>query len=319
MRRQATAPTMLLAGLLAIGLAFLPACGSEQAAEPGAEEQAQEQTDQAAEEAEETEPAEEPAEAEPEVLSAWVVSGVTGTNAMGDEYSSAYTLDEHGNVTKIESSYGNVTTCEYDEFGNVTREVFDFGDGTTVTSTYEYVLDDAGRPVSCHAEDVSDDPEFPSTTTYDTTYEYYEDGGLKSEATDMVNVASYEGQEETYTSRRVYEYDEGGLQTGEFFEDEESSSETTFAWELDEAGNPVRVTRTTTEGEESYDLVSTFECDENGNVVSRTDEYRMTTYDENNKPTDHEVITMTQSSEYTYVEDCSRAAYDGAQLTGLQL
>lgn len=306
MRRSSKLSTVALAGMLALGLAFLPACSSE-APEPAAETEAAEQ--EVTEAPEEGQAAEEP---EPEALGAWIAIGESGTNFIGDEYTLTNELDEHGNVVRAERSYGVVSENEYDEYGNVIHEVTSFSDGSTYDGTHEYVLDENGRPVSDHYVEVSDDPDYPSTTTNDMTYEYHANGVMKSSECYMESVMVIEGEEDVSSIHYVTEYDERGFEVLFRYESEYGTSETTTAWEFDDAGNPVKAVRTTTDEEGTTELTSTFECDENGNIVSRTDEAVATSYDENNEPTGTEIRSSTKSIEYTYVEDCSRAAYDSA-------
>lgn len=314
MRKSTKLSTVALAGMLALGIAFLPACSSEPASEPSAEEEAQEQ--EASEEeqaAEEPEPEAAP-EAEPEALGAWVVTSVSGTNIAGDEYTVTNELDEHGNVTRSDSTSGVVTTSEYDEYGNVTHEVAVFDDGFTYDTTHEYALDENGRPVSDHYVEVCESSDYPSTTTCDVRFEYHANGMLKTWTNDMVYVTSIEGEEETFAYHYVTEYDEQGYEVLYRCEYDGGSSERTTVWEFDEAGNPVKAVNTTTDEDGTNELTSTFECDENGNVISRTDENIMTRYNENHEVEGTEVTSSTKTFEFAYVEDCSRAAYDSAQL-----
>ena len=140
--------------MLALGLAFLPACSSGTEPEPAAETEAEEQEAPEEQATEEAEP-----EAEPEVLGAWIATNESGTSAMGSEYTLANELDEHGNVVRSERSSGIVITSEYDEYGNVTHEVTTFDGGSTYDMTHEYVLDENGRPLSDHAVEVDNDPD----------------------------------------------------------------------------------------------------------------------------------------------------------------
>lgn len=313
MRKSTKLSTVALAGMLALGLAFLPACSSEPAPEPAAEEEAQEQEAPEEQATEESEPEAAP-EAEPEALGAWVVTSMSGTNIVGDEYTVTNELDEHGNVARSESTSGLVTTCEYDEYGNVTHEVAVFDDGFTYDTTHEYVLDENGRPVSDHYVEVCENSDHPSTTTCDVQFEYHANGMLKTWTNDMVYVTSIEGEEETFTYHYVLEYDDRGFEVLYRCEYDGGVSERTTVWELDEAGNPVKAVNTTTDEDGTNELTSTFECDENGNVTSRTDENIMTRYNENHEVEGTEVTSTTKTYEYTYVEDCSRAAYDSAQI-----
>ncbi|MBQ6491014.1 MAG: hypothetical protein IJI88_01930 [Atopobiaceae bacterium] len=258
MRKSSRLSTVALAGMLALGLAFLPACSSGTEPEPAAEAEAEER------EAPEEEQATEEAELEPEVLGAWIATNESGTSAMGSEYTLANELDEHRNVVLSERSGGIVTTSEYDEYGNVTHEVTTFDGGSTYDMTHEYVLDENGRPLSDHAVEVDNDPDYPGTTTYYVTYEYHANGVLKSQTRDMESVVVIEGAEDVATNHYVVEYDEQGYEVLFRYEGDYGNSETTTVWEYDDAGNPVKAVRTYTSGDETYELTSTFECDENG-------------------------------------------------------
>ena len=309
MKKNSKLSTVVLAGMLALGLAFLPACSSGTEPEPAAETEAEEQEAPEEQATEEAEP-----EAEPEVLGAWIATNESGTSAMGSEYTLANELDEHGNVVRSERSGGIVITSEYDEYGNVTHEVTTFDGGSTYDMTHEYVLDENGRPLSDHAVEVDNDPDYPGTTTYDVTYEYHANGVLKSQTSDMESVVVIEGTEDVATNHYAVEYDEQGYEVLFRYESDYGNSETTTVWEFDDAGNPVKAVRTYTSGDETNELTSTFECDENGCIVSRTDETPLTRYNENNEPEGTEIASSTRTFEYVYVEDCSRAAYDSANL-----
>lgn len=128
------------------------------------------------------------------------------------------------------------------------------------------------------------------------------------------NESGTEGTEHVSKVHYVVAYDEQGYEVLFHFESDYGNSETTTVWEFDDAGNPVKAVRTYTSGDETYELTSTFECDENGNIVSRTDETPLTRYNENNEPEGTEIASSTRTFEYVYVEDCSRAAYDSANL-----
>ncbi len=230
----------------------------------------------------------------------WVLVKET-TTYKEDEFETSYVvtyeLDEHGNTMSATHDSGGgepyVTTYEFDEDGFVTKYTETGYETATVTNTLK--KDDQGREVKCTSDDGStiettyganghvksrvfctptkaedEEGNMVDSGTYTTTVNYGEDGFV----TDGVTTSTDHGSASFgYAYTKTYERDADGKATGM----------TTTTFQIDENGNPVDETATTT--------TSKLEYDENGNLVRVTGE-----------GTGHDAIT---EYEYVKVEDPS--------------
>ena len=161
-----------------------------------------------------------------------------------------FEYDEHGNNTKQIVKNLDPVSNEWDEAALTWSDFDEYGyPGTYVgrdgnTTKNEWTIED-GHAV----KNVS------STSTVE--YTYYDDGKLKTQVI-------------TYEDRKVtVGFDENGRQVSQVTEGGDYPSKGESVWVLDDQGNVVSVTRTTTMEKTGQTMSNeyTFENDENGNIT----------------------------------------------------
>ncbi|MDI9589954.1 MAG: hypothetical protein QM302_02745 [Acidobacteriota bacterium] len=291
-RGLAVLPMWCLALVLAFGTVLLSACAPEDAPadDPAPVEREAEPTD-------DVEP-----EPEPEAQKAvWVVTKDTQTYTVGEDSSSAvveYELDGHGNVTKVTSD-GYVESFERDADGIVTSKTTSYGDDQEVVE-YRVERDESGRAVKIVGTDGSvetrsyDDDGNLVERIYQGTYPSYDEEGDR-------------GADGTYQTTETYDAD-GLLMASESSPDGGQAQKSEHAYERDDAGRVVSVTRrvwsTDDDGEPIVGSVfeerAAIEYDDNGNIVR--------------KVVEGESFSLVTEYEYAEVEDASLEARINAHL-----
>ncbi len=249
-----------------------------------------------------------------------LTSVVTTTNDDGTVFVTTETneYDENGNIThetyETSEGYKSEDIYEYDENGNTIHSTYTSSDGFSSESTYEYDengnqtlqryvdSDYSSETVTIYNEDgypidVVNTTVQEGETIVDHTVNTYDENG-------MLLVSEFD--ENGFTTKTEYTYDENGNVTLEHFENSDGYT-TDKTYTYDENGWETGWEETSSAGDHYY---FKSEQDENGNTIreERLSEDGLTvseyTYDENgNRLSDHTTSADGTVSAYYYIYD----------------